>query len=148
MRKMATASLHSDVFLDSEDGHGRASRCAYAYDGSLVRSSTDGNNNNVLSAMQRTGVTEQLNALCGRLCWRWKDSITMQQTEIKERQHWFFTWRKLSSGSVFLWCGLGRRTSTFPGRSCVCHAGTSSTSGEYSSEDAWRGRYYVAGCAE
>ena len=85
MRQMATASLHSDVFLDSEERHGRASRCAYAYDGSLVRRSTDGNDNVVLSAMQRTGVTEELNALCGRLCWRWKNSITMQQTAIKER---------------------------------------------------------------
>ena len=39
---------------------------------------------------------EELSALCGRPCWRWKDSMTMQEKEMKER----WPWRKLSSGST------------------------------------------------
>ena len=46
-----------------------------------------------------------------------KVAITVQVKEIKERQLWFLTWRKLSSGSVLQWCGLGRRLSIFPGGS-------------------------------
>ena len=36
--------------------------------------------------------------------------------ESQERSHWCLIWLKLSSRSVFQWCGLGRRHSVFPGR--------------------------------
>ena len=35
---MAAASVHNDVFIESEERYDRASYCAHAYDGSLVRS--------------------------------------------------------------------------------------------------------------
>ena len=36
---------------------------------------------------------EERSALCGRLCWRWKDSITLKKQKIKE-QRWCLIWRK------------------------------------------------------
>ena len=51
------------------------------------------------------GAVEELKGLCGRFCWRWKDS-KMQEKEIKE--HWFLTWRKPSIGGQSSSCvGLG-----------------------------------------
>ena len=32
------------------------------------------------------GAMEELNALCVKRCWRWKDSTTRQKKKIKERQ--------------------------------------------------------------
>ena len=39
MWEITAASLHNDVFHDSEERHERAVNCAYAYDDPLVRSS-------------------------------------------------------------------------------------------------------------
>ena len=49
-----------------------------------------------------------------------------------------WSWRRLSSRSVFLWSGLGRRISAFQGRSCECCAGSLSTRGECSSKNVRR----------
>ena len=43
-------------------------------------------------------------------------SNTVQEKMIKELYPWFWTWRRLSSESVCLLCGLGRRTSASQGR--------------------------------
>ena len=37
------------------------------------------NTNIVLSEMPPMGVMEELNALCGRGCWRWNDPTTVQK---------------------------------------------------------------------
>ena len=50
----------------------------------------------------------------GKIQWK------KQRKTIKEP--WSWTWRRPSSGSVFLWCGPGRRNSVSQGRSCECCA--------------------------
>ena len=64
----------------------------------------------------------------------------VKKKRIKELQPWFWIWRRHLSGSVFVWCGLGQRTSASQGRSCECCAGTSSTRGVYSSKDVRQSR--------
>ena len=101
--EMAATSLHNDVLLSPEECPERASHCIGAYDYSLVGSFAGArgcgmaSNNIVLGGMPRMGAMEQLSALCGRLRRRWKDSMTMQEREIKQREPWSWTWRKLSS---------------------------------------------------
>ena len=89
MWEMAAASVHHDVLLYSQERHERVSHCASA-DDSLVEPCERqrlrvGSTNFVLSGMPRMDGMEELSALCGRPCWRWKDSMTTQEKNIKER---------------------------------------------------------------
>ena len=90
-------------------------------------------------ALQMAGV-EEPSKRCGKFSWRWKDLMGKQRKKIKEPWPWSWTWRRPSSGSVFLWCGPGRRTSVSEGRSCECCADILSIRGECSSKDVWRSR--------
>ena len=56
----------------------------------------------------------------------------------KERLRWCLIRRQPWRELAFQSCGLGRRISTSPQRSCVCYAASSNTSGGYSSKDVWR----------
>ena len=67
-------------------------------------------------------------------------SMARQKKRIKELEPWFWIWRRHPSGSVFLWSGLGQRTSASQGRYCESCAGTSSTRGVYSSKDVGQSR--------
>ena len=75
-----------------------------------------------------TGRTEELSALCGRRC----------SKKTKERPRWCLVWLKHSNVLAFQSCGPGpgRRASISPRRFCVCHAGSSNTSGGYSLKGA------------
>ena len=83
-------------------------------------------------------VMEELNALCGRLCWRWKDgnyhagekdqgavALVLDVAKAFERVSLSVDWPR-------------RRISSVQGRFCGCYAGTSSTSGEFSWKDVWK----------
>ena len=56
-----------------------------------------------------TGEMEEPSKQCGKFCWRWKGLMVKQGKKIKEPWLWSWTWRRPSSGSVFLWCGPGQR---------------------------------------
>ena len=74
--EMAATSLHNDVLFNPKKCNERASHCTNACDDSLVGSPA--------SAGPLMDAMEELNALYGRPCWRWKDSMTMHDKEIRE----------------------------------------------------------------
>ena len=62
--------------------------------------------------------TDGRNGVAERTVWlRWKGSTTAWEKRL-------LNWLKQWSALAFQSCGLGRRTSTFPGRFCVCCVGT------------------------
>ena len=79
-----------------------------------------------------------LNGQFGQFRWKWRGSTVAREKKIWEREPWFWTWRRPSSGSVSQWFGLGRRTSASRGRPCECHADNSSIRDEFSLKDAWQ----------
>ena len=74
VREIAARSF---VLRNPEKCHERASHCAFAFDESSCERQRlrNGNRSIVLSGMPRTDVIQQLNALCGRPCWRWTDFV-------------------------------------------------------------------------
>ena len=82
---------------------------------------------------------EELSRQSGNFCWRWRVSNAEQEKKIWEQWRWFWTWRRPSSGSVFLRCGPGRCTSAFPRKMLRVLCGYfEHERGECSSKDVWR----------
>ena len=143
--KMAAASLHDDVLLDSEERHERAPPCAYAYDDSLVGSA---------ASARGYGIAAQVS------CW-W--DATGGRNGGAERTVWGTVLEmerfnnhagKEDQGAIALVldlakafervslqsCGHGRRISSSAGISCVCHAAVLNTGEGCSSKIARRNR--------